>query len=966
MPYNQSVQPQSEYQQFQQQYPYNNLSGEATAGYEQLQQQQDITSSYTSNNINNSSSNNFYTTEGHQVSNDPTTTAFQTSNLCNNQLQSSYSDSGGGVGHLMNGYVSGNEVSMSPSHPNYYNYYSSLPEQVVPFSYNPNDASYHHPVDETSTAYISTANLPNNVYSEEDYYSSGGSGNFYPESYLTANETKSLTWNDAPDDEPLSKSYNVKSSSLVPSSNHHQHVSQKTTSSSKFSSSKRKISPEPSSHLNFINSKTKPVKSHNQSQSLSQSLSEEDKIDDFVLLADHPAKSLGAKITSLLGSDVITIIGSQTGNDPKDDDPEPPPAPAPVDSSLSSKRPGSGLKRSSPVDPSKKPVVNQRMYRDGETTFVTATMSGSGRASSPKKLTLNVTSGQDPMLSPSGNTPSTPSKKELWQNSTKTESMLWSTVDDEDSLTGGYTFPGNEMYHPQHALVNQQQHSLKIGIHSPTPPVPHSSQQSMMTSISGQVNVTTSGMMMFPSMTGAPVSSSSLMTDNLNNINNVNNNNSNFLGNNNNLSYEQQLFQQQQQLTQQQQLLNQQQLDQNRHKLPSVPSPTTLQQKRGSFERQNEIVIPDTESGHLAGSVTLLPTQDTMGRRPSFTLQQQQQLNQQLNQQQQLTQQQLLIEQQNQQLMPQNTQARRGSFMQVDDQMMNNQVNAVPGSRRGSFMVDPTTLKAGEASRPSSLFPTVTSAGQTVVDNYSQGRRASQSLYQEQQQVSQPASVLKTSEASHQSTAKTVTFCDDLLQERTFAPSNASSPYPESTISDTHIMNGTAVDVKTSVNNNDPYTDMNGYQQQHNQYNETSVAPAVSGDVMIAVPEVSKRSSISSFDKIPVVAVTPATDATTPVVVGIQAKKPIRTNGLQDFEPTEQIEGMNLARLRWMAAFNKIVSELDLGDPDMVSTLFDLLRDIAKHSAPYALVIIDPSSPNNLVHALIIHLKTILLTFYVI
>jgi hypothetical protein len=283
-----------------------------------------------------------------------------------------------------------------------------------------------------------------------------------------------------------------------------------------------------------------------------------------------------------------------------------------------------------------------------------------------------------------------------------------------------------------------------------------------------------------------------------------------------------------------------------------------------------------------------------------------------------------MLEQQNQQLIPQqSTQGRRGSFIQVDDQM--NQVN-VAGSRRGSFMVDPSILKPGEG-RPSSLFPTVTSAGQIVADNtYNQGRRASQSQFQQQNDgVLQPASVLKTSETSHQQTTKTVTFSDNLLQEHTFAPSNATSPFPSSsTISEQHITNG-MIEVKTSIMNNvDAYATINGTQQhlnQNHQYNDSSVNLAVSGDVMIAVPEVSKRSSISSFDKIPVVAVTPAPD-TSPVVIELKEKKPIRTNGLQDFEPTEQIEGMNLPRLRWMAAFNKIVSELDLGDPDMVSTFF--------------------------------------------
>lgn len=118
--------------------------------------------------------------------------------------------------------------------------------------------------------------------------------------------------------------------------------------------------------------------------------------EEFNLLADAPGKGLGAKITAVLGGDVVTVIGSQTGNEPVDTGKEVPPPPAPDFPEI--KRPTSSLKRSSPVSPNKKPLVKERK--------------GNYDRDHPDTL-------------------SAPSKKDLWKNSTKTESMLWSTVDEE-------------------------------------------------------------------------------------------------------------------------------------------------------------------------------------------------------------------------------------------------------------------------------------------------------------------------------------------------------------------------------------------------------------------------------------------------------------------------------------------------------------------------------------------------------
>lgn len=126
--------------------------------------------------------------------------------------------------------------------------------------------------------------------------------------------------------------------------------------------------------------------------------------DEYMLLSEHPAKGLGARITAVLGGDVVTVIGSQTGNEPLDNSAAPPPpAPEPFPRAVSP-RSGSGLKRSSPVDPSKK-----QMYQSKVTDRVT--VSPIGNRALPETSNL--------------------SRKEIWKNSTRTESMLWSTIEED-------------------------------------------------------------------------------------------------------------------------------------------------------------------------------------------------------------------------------------------------------------------------------------------------------------------------------------------------------------------------------------------------------------------------------------------------------------------------------------------------------------------------------------------------------
>lgn len=596
--------------------------------------------------------------------------------------------------------------------------------------------------------------------------------------------------------------------------------------------------------------------------------SSKDSKDNDLLLADlPPEKGLGAKITAVLGGDVVTIIGSQTGNEPLDDQ-APPPPPAPDDVAIKrpedlftnkNKRPVSGLKRSSPVSPTKKPVVR---VRQASPTDLTLDVSGKGQ----------LTGGQltSPLISPS--------KKELWKNSTKTESMLWSTVDEdvypiEGSMIDTIAPSGATL---STSLTTGTTTTTTVGyLRSPTTSseIPVSQRNQTLFQLHQTCQATMSSptppLIRPPVTSTAPSQKPQLPFDTMNN-NAMMNGSNNFMNNNLYIDGTGQVFPTMD-MTQQNNLLFQQQQNQFLQNQQQFPQPTTSTMTTMSSTMNNNIIQQQQAQRH---KLPPLPGQVPPGvsvaneRRKSIQLQQQMQ-----QQQGQMINGDILaasladgmiaarrasiMKDQQQQFLPTSQpqqQGRRGSFaLTVADEQQ-----TVGGSRRGSMM-----------SNHSITPPALMVSGPQ--ENY-EGRRAS-ILSQSQQ----PAGVLKTQESSLMPTTttahKTVTFSDQLLQEHTFPPSNASSPFPPEHGGGVTMMNGQVMGDTSSVT---PVTSM-------------------SGDLMIAVPEVKRSPSMErqNFQR-------------------QQLGQQIRTTGLQDFEPPpEEREGMSLPRLRWMAAFNKIISEID-------------------------------------------------------
>lgn len=127
------------------------------------------------------------------------------------------------------------------------------------------------------------------------------------------------------------------------------------------------------------------------------------------LMAAHEGKGLGAKISAVLGGDVVTVVGSQTGNEPLDNGNVPPPPPAPEPSSFTrSRSPGNAIKRSSPVTQAMHPMNRAKVHPSD---------SRQGSPSSSRRRQLP---------------PNQVKKKELWKNSTKSKSMMWQTTEDEE------------------------------------------------------------------------------------------------------------------------------------------------------------------------------------------------------------------------------------------------------------------------------------------------------------------------------------------------------------------------------------------------------------------------------------------------------------------------------------------------------------------------------------------------------
>ena len=615
--------------------------------------------------------------------------------------------------------------------------------------------------------------------------------------------------------------------------------------------------------------------------------------DEFELMADHPNKGLGAKLSAVLGGDVITVIGSKRrpAEKEEEDESDPPPPPAPDFPGDDRSRPGSasGLRRSSPVSPNRKPVVSRKT------------------SSSPAKNAIHA---------------SKPSKKELWKNSTKTESMLWSTVDeelDEEEEEEEYAADEEGMF---------DQEVLLTGDATTAFPATGNLQPLKSNSI-------------FPT-TKKPQTSFQQPPQ------------------------QPQFFEQQQQV----------QLQATTRKLPQV---TGVKNKRTGLERQNEIVIPS----------------DQTGRRGSFTLQ--------------------VVDDQT------SAGSRRGSFqvMQVPDMM--SQVGV--SSRRGSFnatadassfaqvKVSSTLglMSQGQQMLPSpvidlrlmsqqqqqkgSMLPVVTISGPVFGDNERivpppiQERRLSSTInemppgaqpssvsltslppssvsgfsqLQQQQQQVPPPSALR-SEAKGPSEAKTVTFSDQLLQEHTFNPSNASSPFPQhdasnstdlmfqrmdqarydvdlpsktttgSTIMLMPTTTATAAAGTTGMSNGsvsvaDAFNEQQQQQQQkqqQQQQQQTAFPQLIEQNLMLngsqGVNGISANLLMTTGFKDHEQLQQPQVDvmqrrksqdqSIVDIKSGSEGGEGDRTSGLRDFEP-ENVEGMTIARIRWLAAFNKIVSEM--------------------------------------------------------
>lgn len=126
----------------------------------------------------------------------------------------------------------------------------------------------------------------------------------------------------------------------------------------------------------------------------------------------HPAKGLGAKISAVLGGDVVTVVGSQTGHEPLDNSTAPPPPAPDFPGTKPPSRPnsGSGIRRSSPVSPSMHPM-NRQTSKTG--SKVHPAPSRHGGPDSPSSRQLPNASLR---------------KKESW----KKDSAIWKTVVDED------------------------------------------------------------------------------------------------------------------------------------------------------------------------------------------------------------------------------------------------------------------------------------------------------------------------------------------------------------------------------------------------------------------------------------------------------------------------------------------------------------------------------------------------------
>ena len=597
--------------------------------------------------------------------------------------------------------------------------------------------------------------------------------------------------------------------------------------------------------------------------------------DDFELMADHPNKGLGAKLTAVLGGDVITVIGSKPRADEEDESDDPPPPPAPDFPDDDKTRPGSasGLRRGSPVSPTRKPVVVARK-------------TGSSKQE----------------------------KMRLWKNSTTSESKMWTTTHDEEEEAEYTTGEGLG-----DELLDQQQ------------------------SLAGEVTS------FHATSNQQPMKSNSIFMPSTPHV----------------------ILQQQQPS----QLQHQPQVVATR-RLPRVPVPAVA--KKTGAEKQGELAIPSDQQTGRRGSFSLQVTEEqgTVGggsRRGSFTTMQvpdatagaggrrgsfnvsvvdltpfpQQQPQQQQQQQSKVPTSLAFPTQQQQQLQHQHLQ---------QQQALQPQMTARDGSQLPVPALDQWGQKVGGAG----MLPVVTISGPGSGDNERivpppiQERRlsnasvkqapsfemATQSSYltqQQQQQQAAPPSALR-SEAKGPSEAKTVTFSDQLLQEHTFSPSAASTPFAtheslatsSGSILPLHsdqehpdgdlLGKGSATAASAAAATGDvSFVDSKQQQQavgptsfpptQHQQMIEQNLMLNGGTSNGISANLLMTTSTSKDQEQEQQSAVEVATKPRKASTDRTQEPSSDRLTGLRGFEP-DSLEGMSLARIRWLAAFNKLVSEM--------------------------------------------------------
>ena len=212
----------------------------------------------------------------------------------------------------------------------------------------------------------------------------------------------------------------------------------------------------------------------------------------------------------------------------------------------------------------------------------------------------------------------------------------------------------------------------------------------------------------------------------------------------------------------------------------------------------------------------------------------------------------------------------------------------------------------------------------------------------------QPPSALKhESKAPGESQTKTVTFSEQLHQEVTFNPSNASSPFPinESvhpsfetispsvSIKDTTQLDKQASSYYTSSSDITLTTCTPSITGGSSSISESIMPPSTTttisthGSTLLeAPPGALRRSSVTSISGQQQQQLQSQGQAVNSGQLSQQGQlldqssvlsevKPgdesiITTGGLRDYEP-DNVDGLSKARIRWLAAFNKVVAQMN-------------------------------------------------------